>query len=756
MISAPVSCRRLVGRQAELKSLIERYREVAGCRGSLVLVAGEAGIGKSRFLAEASVALAQAGATWVSTQCLEHTQSPLGPFVDVLRELHEREPRLLAESTNLRLALGHLLPELLDPTSDAARIGEDRHGQFAAIAEALRRFGACRPTVVAIDDAHWADLATLDCVQYLTGRIAPTSLLLIVSYRSDELHRRHPLTALLRKLQRLDAVRTLELLALSDADVRLFANEALEGHRAIIGLAEGNPLFLEELLKHALERKRGGDGRIDLPLSVRAAVLERMEAFDEAERTTLVQAAVVGRRFDPEFLARVTNLGVDEVTTALRRARDAQLVVEERGTLVHYAFRHALIREALYSELLATEARRLHARIATELESLPPMAGRDIELAYHSWSARDPERGASFNERAGDLSMQRLAYAEAATFYERALELLPSDGEHQARLHEKSGMALRLADLPEQARRAYEHALAFHRTTGDWEKIAELEAQIARQYWLALEMERALEWRFKMLEATQRHPEHPLHCAALMHIANHYALSGDEENARTYAERVAAFRGNRERRNEIGFHNAWGIIEQLRGDAPAAIAHYRESIALAGGVEDPHTGVMARFNLGYVATPFGEFGIATEAFEAAVALARERFVLGFEAYALAGFAMLHLLAGDPARSRELVLEGAGLLVAPMPGLRLQLGATAILAGLRLGDDALVERFAREELIDLAFRSLEAQRIVPVCAAFAELYAQRGRRNAAAALLHRAFASVKTVGPAPWGAVTAAL
>ncbi|MGH7728957.1 MAG: ATP-binding protein [Vulcanimicrobiaceae bacterium] len=764
MTAAPVCCRRFIGRDDELKLALDRCREAAAGKGAIVLVAGDAGIGKTRFLARVAEALAEWGTRCVGAQCFEHGQSPLGPLAEVLRELDIGDPRVLREAP-LRLALARWFPGIYgvpDPSRPPPEAGAEQSGQFAAIAEALRRFGEAQTTVVAIDDLHWADLASLDCLQYLSTKIAATKLVLFLSYRTDELHRRHPLTAALGRLQREGTVWHITLGALSAGEMRAFVHSALEGHtrleettlHEIVALAEGSPLFTEELLKAGVERKTGR-GSIDLPPTIRAAALDRLALFEEPERALLIQAAVLGRRFEVDFLARISGLGVDAIVATLRRARELQLIVEEQGEPVRYSFRHALVREALYSELLTVEARPLHARIATQLEQRSDAADLIHELAYHWWAARVSEKAATFNERAGELAGDRLAYDDAATFYERALEFLPDASEAQARVYEKLGNMLRIANAPERAIRAFERALAYYRTGDDWQKLVALTSNIAREYWLLCDMDRSLLWRFEALQIASRHPEHSLRFAAIVHVANHHARRGDAERASEFLAQAGTFRGERPAGHQVGYHNSWGLVQELRGEHDAAIAHYRRSIELAATVADLHSEPNARLNLGFVATPFADFEVAGAAFQSAAALARERFLPGLEAYALAGLASMQLLAGDYGGARNSVEAVRTYDADPKLGaLRIALASPAIVLGLRSGEASLVEEFAREELLESAFRSRETRRIAPLCAAFAEWYARRGAPDRAHAIVQRALAALEPVGigPAPWTAV----
>ena len=290
MISAPVFCRQFIGREKEIELLVKRVRDAAEGTGSVVLVGGEAGIGKTRYVEEVREHVLRGGGRFTAGECHMHSRSPLGPVVEALRELNASSHGVLAEIPRLRFALARLLPEL-QPGDAAAQTGEDRRGQYEAIIEALRHLGADAPVVVAIEDAHWADLATLEFLRYAADRVTQAKLVLIVTYRSDELHSRHPLTSTLAKLSG-RACWSITLPPLSDTEMRRLASDALDGHKEvpvlplgeILRLAEGSPLFAEELLRHTLEPLRQPGADVELPLSVRALVLERTTMLQPDDR----------------------------------------------------------------------------------------------------------------------------------------------------------------------------------------------------------------------------------------------------------------------------------------------------------------------------------------------------------------------------------------------------------------------------------------------------------------------------------------
>ncbi len=751
MISAPVFCRQFIGREKEIELLVERVRDAAAGTGSVVLVGGEAGIGKTRFVEEARARLVRDGVRFTAGECHMQSQSPLGPVVEALRALNASSQGALAEIPRLRFALARLLPEL--QTDDAPQqAGEDRRGQYEAIIEALRHLGADAPVVVAIEDAHWADLATLGFLRYAAERVVQAKLVLVVTYRSDELHAHHPLTLALAKLSGRACWR-LTLPPLSDAEMRRLASDALEGHEdpvlplgEILRLAEGSPLFAEELLRHALEplRQTGLDG--ELPLSVRALVLERIGMLQPDDRVTLSYAAVMGRRFDAEMLARMRGRSVDEIAALLRHVRDLQLITEERTRRGSYVFRHALVREALYEELLWDEARPIHIQIAQELERRPDGDDRVIELAYHWWSAREAPEASRYNTEAGDLAACRLAHDDAVRFYERALEFVDEGGETQAVLYRKLATALNLAAPGHRSLRAYQKSLAYYERVGDRANVADLLLAIARAHWQIADPDQSLASRLRVLEMMESTPEDPRYFAALVESIAMFSLRGDAERAEHYIELAERFGGGATSLARSRFHNFRGMTRLIRGNIAGLIEDYETALRLAEQGPDTYNDSIVRVNYAYCATRAGELAIAQKAFDDHARFTNEHFLFDGHAYCLAGMAEINLLRGELERARAHLLESRA--VSPsneLPWILIQRASIAIPVGIRLDDAELVGRYAREEIVESAYRSKEDQRIGPATAAFAEWYVARGEPERARELLDRAMDAVYGVG-----------
>ena len=418
----------LVGRAdylAELGAALARAREGGP---SALLVGGEAGIGKTRLVTEFAATASSGGARVLAGGCLDLGADglPFAPFAAMLRELVRDMgaagvAALLPGQATREFA--RLLPEFGE-TAPEPDPGVARARLFEQMLTLLERLADTSPLVLIIEDAHWADRSTRDLTAFLIGsQQILDRVLIIVSYRSDELHRTHPLRPLLAELGRHAWVRRLQLPRLD----RMHADELAA---SIIGRepepwladevyrrAEGNPLFVEELLC------RDGGPASELPESLRDLLLAAVRRLPEDTQELLGAASAGGQRTGHALLAAVTGLASEDLARGLRPAVAGNvLTADEHG----YAFRHALIREAVYDDLLPGERTRLHNRFAEVLSSGAGLMapGRAlIEEAHHWYHAHDTTWALISAWQAAAVAEHALAHAEQLALLTRVLEL---------------------------------------------------------------------------------------------------------------------------------------------------------------------------------------------------------------------------------------------------------------------------------------------------------------------------------------------
>ena len=421
---------RLVGRDAELATLLEAVRETASGRPVLAFVAGESGVGKSRLLSELARLARAEGARVLSGECVElgDGELPYAPLVGALRPLvRAGDPALLDLPAIARADLSALLPGLAPAPGDGVvrderieQSGQSQSRLFEALLAALDRLGRDAPVVLIVEDVHWADRSTRDFLSFLGRNLADERVMVALSYRPDELHRRHPLRPLLAVLERTPQARRIELLGLRPADVHVMAHDLLGTEPSaelvdrLVRRSDGNALFVEELLS-------AGPG--PLPPSLADALMVRVERLP-APAQEVVRVLSVAQPADEALLEALDVLDETALRTALRDAIAGHVVAID-GT-DRYTFRHVLLREVVYDDLLPGERSELHRAVARALEArLPGDGGPGLAaaVAHHFHRSGDQPEALRTAILAADAATAAHAEADAAQFLERALEL---------------------------------------------------------------------------------------------------------------------------------------------------------------------------------------------------------------------------------------------------------------------------------------------------------------------------------------------
>ena len=428
-MSSSVATAPLIGRDEELARLagvLERAR--AGTAGA-VLIAGDAGVGKTRVLDEVAARATGAGMTVLTGHCVDlgDVGLPYLPFTEILGVLADDERFAAA------LAAHPAVDRLLGAGSDAARDAGGRLRLFEGIAGLLADLSDIAPLLLVLEDLHWADQSSRDLLRFLLSRGilqrpaggAPTHRLAVfASYRADDLHRRHPLRPLLAELVRLPAVERLELRPMGDAEVARLVRALRTGPvpdgtvRRIVERAEGNAFYAEELLA-ASDMEAGG-----VPSGLADVLLIRFEQLSDTAQQVLRTAAVAGRRVEYDLLRDAVRLPEDELESALREAVERQLLVPGHGDT--YSFRHALAREAVYADLLPGERSRQHGAFARLLASRGHPAESAAERAHHYRESHDLAEALAASLEAADHAQRVGAPAEELRHLETVLDLWSS------------------------------------------------------------------------------------------------------------------------------------------------------------------------------------------------------------------------------------------------------------------------------------------------------------------------------------------
>jgi DNA-binding CsgD family transcriptional regulator len=546
-----------VGRDAELAALTAALDAAVAGEPTVVLLGGEAGVGKTRLVEEAAGRANDAGARVLAGSCIEMGGEglPFGPLAHVFRSLmRDTSPEELDAFVGpARSELARVLPDL-DPDSapSAAPLGEGGTARLLElVVGVIERLAADRPLMFVIEDLHWADRSTLDLVALLVRALHGTRVLVVVSFRSDELHRSHPLRPLVTGWERVRAVQRIELDRLGRAEVA----QQLE---AILGAppsprlvdqvherSEGNAFLVEEILGAV----QSGADPDQLPLSLRDVLLARVERLAPSTQRLLRVAAAGGPAVSDRLLAAVAGVEEAELDAALREAVEHHVLVvdeTERG----YVFRHALTRDAIYGDTLPRERVRIHTAYGDALSADPALAGGNVAvaaaLALHWTAAHDLPRALVACVEAAQLAAG-YAPAEALRHLERALEIWPQVPDAAQRTGidivealRRAGQSAYAAGALDRSLAMFDDALAELGPEADPERRALLmEARAAT----VLDSGREAEARLDLERAAALLPDDPpsdARALVLTALASQRGVVGDFEGALAAAEQAVA------------------------------------------------------------------------------------------------------------------------------------------------------------------------------------------------------------------------
>lgn len=686
-LDQPIVCPVVVGRGAHLGALLRCLDQATAGAGQTVLVTGEGGIGKSRLVAEARPRAESGGSLILQGNCFEPDRSlPYAPIVDLLRSVFVASPdaarHIAAGAPELRTLLPELAAWLPDAGPGLALDAEhEKRRLFAALAGVFTQLATTQPVLAIVEDVHWSDESSLEFLLYLARRLAALPLLLVLTFRSDEIH--EGLGRLLAALDRERLAAEIRLPCLSPADVGAMLRAIAEQRggpagpdrlartdfvAAVHELTEGNPFFVEEVLRSLSAADGLGDDvawdgeRLDglrIPRSVDDAVQRRAARVSPDARRILTLAAVAGRRFDFALLRALTHFDEPVLLRMVKELIAAGLVVEESAE--RFAFRHALTRQAIYAGLLAHERKGLHRELAETIEHL---AGDALEahladLAYHHYGAGHWAQALTYGRRAGEAAQRLHAPRTAIEHFTRALEAAhrltgprpPSLSPRAnfdaaavpADLFVERGEAHAIVGDFERARSDYETALELARAADD--RRAEWRALMALgRHWAERDYERTGDYFRRATDLAQALADAVLRARSLNSLGNWLANVGRPDEAlRAHRQALALVEAQGDDRalaetlDLLGM--AYGIAD---GDTIAAADHFARAADRFRALGDV-LGLISSLTSFAVYTcpgndetlfhPLGSRDDCAQTLDEALRLAREAAWLGGQAYA---------------------------------------------------------------------------------------------------------------------------
>jgi DNA-binding CsgD family transcriptional regulator/tetratricopeptide (TPR) repeat protein len=693
----------MIGRESDLVALREELEQVVAGQPRVVVIGGEAGIGKTRLLDEFRSEAARSAVVVTGRSVdLGTDGAPYAPFTGVLRQLVDQVglDAVVEAAGSGSGVLSVLLPELSVESGVAARTGAERLYELVTVL--LENISASKPLVVVIEDLHWADTATLELVRFVVRMMAGGRFLLLLSYRSDEVLRGHPLRSFLPELDRTRRVTRWELARLGRAQVALQAEQILgrapdtETVDRVYALSEGVPFFVEELV--GIDHLGTGE---DLPETLRDLLLARYERLSEPTQRMLRLISAGGVCVDHWLLEAVFEGSADELDAAAREAVIANVLSTDT---TEYSFRHALVREAIHADLLPGERTRFHTRYAIALENGDARERSASQISYHWMAAHDLRRAFITTLEAMEEARLSYAYRTAAAMGDRALELWDKVDDAQAiagrsrtELLSRTASALRNAGDSERALALVNLAL------DDGEGLTpDRRARLLRdkaQYLANLSRRGSVELLQEALAVAPVDPADSLRTQLLAEVAGRLMLEARYEEAIEMstlaieeASDGAGSRGSVAR-------TVRGIAQIDRGDIEAGLADLEAARELAGSEVGPL--LRNAVNASDAMNVLGRYREAVQIAEAGVAQARHRGVERTSGVMLASNTVEPLLALGELDRAEKLLDPA-LDLEPPPGFRVHLQRMKLWLTLWRGEpdraDELVRRWRAGMLV----------------------------------------------------------
>jgi predicted ATPase/class 3 adenylate cyclase len=651
----------LVGRRRELDTLHDLFEQARVGRGQAVLVAGEAGIGKSRLLYEFRHALEGAGIEfdWVENRCISYGQSTaFGPLMEQLRRSFGIDDRDDAASIGAKIDRGvermRLQPAqvpilryllAMDP-GDQSVTAMDPPARRGRIFEAMRALTAAaasqRPQVLVFEDLHWVDGATEEYLKWLLDSLAGLRILLIGTHRLDytpPLGVRSFLSTL--PLRNLEAEEALEVAG------RVLGSGELpdEIKRVVLEKAEGVPLFVEELTHTLLNlgvvnrdgaalRMAASLDALAVPDTIQGIIMARIDRLGDEGKRLVQHACVIGRQFVQRLLERMAP--VERMAPLLRELQALEIIHEQTASAEPaYIFRHALIQDVVYNSLLRERRRELHREVGHAIEELYPdrIAERLEELAHHFVNAEAWDKAFEYLVRSGDRAKDAYASQAALNFYRRALEAAahmspPPAPARIIAVYQQRGVAWRISSGYAQAIAEFERMLELARSAGDTLAEGEALVELALAHYLTASSEHvpaATRCANAALAIAEQTGDQRILARSLCYLGLIDQVDGNLHEGDRKFGRSLEISERRGYQDMVSQNLAWlSLHANWRGDFGAAVPLCRRSREAATAIHDGFHEMMALSNLAFPLVGMGDYAGAGQVMDEAVRLARER------------------------------------------------------------------------------------------------------------------------------------
>lgn len=621
LINRPVVCPILIGRTQDLANLQGLLDRAKSGQGRVALLCGEAGVGKSRLIAELKKYATSQNFLMLQGNCFQADQVfPYAPFLDLLRAYFSSSspPANYQDATSLVQEISRFFPDAIALISQpvppkilsSIDLQQEKRRLFALLLRFFTQLTAYSPLMIVMEDIHWSDDTSLELLVYLVRGCRYFPIQFVFSYRGEEVspELRHTLVDFDR--EHLACEFCLQPLNRTDVDMMLHAIfSSKEGihiglSESIYQLTEGNPFFIEEVLKSLIATdeiiNKAGNWEqtrllgisahhLSFSRGVQDAVYQRTKLLSPDARQVLTLAAVAGRRFDLTILQQVMQTDASRILALVKELVASQLVIEEDAD--RFSFRHALTRQAVYTELLISERKALHRCIAETMEqsvsASPLMDTRLVDLAYHYFEGGVWLKAAEYGQRAGERALNLYAPRAAIEHLTRALTGL----KHLARTPTVSilrarGQAYETIGAFMQAKADYEQALsiALQDRAGqmEWQCLLDLGF-----LWAGHDYTQAGQWYKKSLDRARLLVDSKFHAHSLNRVGNWLVNTGQvEEGLQAHQQALTLFEMQNDTHGMAETFDLLGMAHGIYGDTMRAVEQYRRAIELFRGLGD--------------------------------------------------------------------------------------------------------------------------------------------------------------------------
>ncbi|HLF91246.1 MAG TPA: tetratricopeptide repeat protein, partial [Anaerolineales bacterium] len=640
----------MIEREEELEQLLRLWDLAQIGRGQLVLIAGEAGVGKSFIVEQLSSQIE--GACVLIGQCGElEVSSPYQPFIDILREYLARSTTAesLEQLEDDAPVLATILPQINQYLSDLPELPplepeQERSRLMRSIAEFIKRAAIAQPWLLVIDNLQWIDPASMRVLFYLFRNISSVPILIIGLYRDVELSQNHPLIKLDHELNRYPNYQKMSIGRMSkDGVVELLEmtwNREIpsEWVDAIHNRTGGNPFYVKEVVKSLNEDGavvfREGKWQfrpisdVKLPKSVRDIIMSRVERFSEQTQELIRRAAILGQQFSMNDLLATSDLTEEELFNGLDEAMERNILREVDGGAM-LAFNHADVQQVIYEELPIHRRRALHRQIGIVLEkryadNLSPVFG---QLANHFLQADEIEKGIHYSLQAGNYARDIYAYQSALRWYRQAEKLLPESQippDNYVVLYEGLGSVLIVQARYSEANRAYNAMYEVAQSIGNLSAQSRALCGLAQvqddlgDYTAALDLARRAE------ETAQNSGDQNEIAKSLVVLGWMEYKTGNLDEASKVAESVLDLSTSLDARMEVAQSlNLMGVVNDAQGNYAKAITYFQKALDLYKHMDNRNQVGYMLNNLGDSARQRGDYQKAIRYYQDALSIARE-------------------------------------------------------------------------------------------------------------------------------------